>query len=80
MRPGSRKLNAKQLENEVRGRHYQAFEESMWSKKVGYFTIATVVDRSGVLRSSKTSKPFMSFKISDLQKYEMVKVRKALTQ
>jgi hypothetical protein len=36
--------------------------------------VAVVVDRSGVL-TSKAGKKFVSFKISDLQKYDREKVR-----
>jgi hypothetical protein len=40
----------------------------------GSFTVGVVTDRSGVL-TSKNGKKFISIKLSDLEKYDRVKVR-----
>jgi hypothetical protein len=62
------------LSREISGRLYCGLDSLKTAG--GIYTIGVVVDRSGVL-ASKNGKKFMSFKLSDLQKYDMAKVRKS---
>ena len=46
-----------------------ALEQLKDAGVLGCFTVGVIVDRSGVL-TSKAGKKFISFKVSDLQKYD----------
>ena len=49
------------------------------SKGAGFFTVGVIVDKIGVL-TSKGGKRFTILRISDLVKYEMVRVKEQLTR
>ena len=72
MRPGSRKLQTDEVRKAVGGRLFCPLDAL--NSAGGIYTVGVVVERSGVL-SSKSGKRFMSFKVSDLEKYDMQKVR-----
>lgn len=74
LRPGSRLKQQDEIAAAVQGRSYLPLEELNDKSAAGIFTVGVVVDRSGVL-TSKAGKKFVSFKISDLQKYDREKVR-----
>lgn len=46
----------------------------------GYFTIGVVVDKIGVLTSKSGKKKFTILKLSDLVKYNMIRVKQHLEQ
>jgi len=77
-------LSDEDLEFEARGRKFVPLEklESTLAKadytdKVkGHFTVGVLVEKSGV-RKSKTGKTFVILSFTDLQKYDLAKLKKA---
>ena len=57
----------------------QLDEEQLTASTKGFFTTGVVVNKTGV-RQSKNGKPFGQFKLCDLQKYDMVQVKKHLQE
>jgi hypothetical protein len=79
LRQGSRKMTHDQVISHSNKRTFIPIEdldspESSFSITKGFFTIGIVVDKSGV-KTSKKGSDFCIFKLSDLQKYDMNKVK-----
>lgn len=50
-------------------------QDALFNK--GFFTVGTIVDKLPI-RTSKSGKPFSIFRISDIQKFDMTKVKQHL--
>jgi len=68
LRKGSRVIEADAFIKAVGGRSYTPLEELAAQSK-GVFTVAVVVDRSGV-QTAKSGRKYITVRLSDLQKYD----------
>jgi len=75
LRAGSRVIAEDEFKRAVGGRLYCGLDSLQ--TQGGIYTVGVVVERSGVLQS-KNGKRFMTFKVSDLEKFDLQKVRKSI--
>jgi hypothetical protein len=82
LKSGSRRITDDSLTAQSNRREFLPLEELDSSESVpmfskGFFTIGVIVEKTGVT-TTKSGKDICRFRVSDLQKYDMSKVKPAL--